>query len=71
MIGLGTVADCNLLAQFLQLEIDAPFDLRQKALRLAGRLLEFDPDGRLLTNVNTPDDYDRARAPLGPGPATA
>ena len=34
-------------------------------------LAPFDPDGRLLTNVNTPADYERARAPLGPGPATA
>ena len=24
-------------------------------------LAPFDPDGRLLCNVNTPDDYDRAR----------
>jgi len=32
--------------QVLNNEADAPQDLRQKALRLAGRVLEFDPDVR-------------------------
>jgi len=39
---------------------DALMDL---AVRKVGpdELAPFDPDGRLLCNVNTPDDYDRAR----------
>ena len=32
--------------QVLQNDPAAPIDLRQKALRLAGRMLEFDPDVR-------------------------
>ena len=31
----------------------------------AGELAPFNPDGRLLVNVNTPDDYARARASAG------
>ena len=27
-----------------------------------GDLAPFDPDGRLLLNVNTPEDYQRARS---------
>ena len=39
---------------------DALMDL---AVRTVGpdELAPFDPDGRLLCNVNTPDDYERAR----------
>ncbi len=44
--GIGPVLECRDVMQVLENHKDAPFDLRQKALRLAGRLLEFDPDVR-------------------------
>lgn len=44
--GIGPVLESRDVMQVLENHIDAPFDLRQKALRLAGRLLEFDPDVR-------------------------
>jgi thymidine phosphorylase len=44
--GIGPVLECRDVMQVLENDVDAPFDLRQKALRLAGRLLEFDPDVR-------------------------
>jgi thymidine phosphorylase len=44
--GIGPVLEARDVMQVLQNHPDAPADLRQKALRLAGRLLEFDPDVR-------------------------
>jgi len=44
--GIGPVLESRDVMQVLENDADAPFDLRQKALRLAGRLLEFDPDVR-------------------------
>jgi len=44
--GIGPVLEARDVMQVLENHVDAPFDLRQKALRLAGRLLEFDPDVR-------------------------
>lgn len=44
--GIGPVLEARDVMQVLQNAPDAPDDLRQKSLRLAGRLLEFDPDVR-------------------------
>jgi thymidine phosphorylase len=44
--GIGPVLEARDVMQVLQNDPDAPHDLRQKALRLAGRVLEFDPDVR-------------------------
>ena len=44
--GIGPVLEARDVMQVLHNEPEAPPDLRQKALRLAGRLLEFDPDVR-------------------------
>jgi thymidine phosphorylase len=44
--GIGPVLECRDVMQVLQNSPDAPYDLRQKSLRLAGRVLEFDPDVR-------------------------
>ncbi len=44
--GIGPVLEARDVMQVLRNEPDAPQDLRQKALRLAGRVLEFDPDVR-------------------------
>ena len=44
--GIGPVLEARDVMQVLQNDPDAPADLRQKSLRLAGRLLEFDPDVR-------------------------
>lgn len=44
--GIGPVLEARDVMQVLQNDPDAPADLRQKALRLAGRVLEFDPDVR-------------------------
>ena len=44
--GIGPVLEARDVMQVLRNESDAPQDLRQKALRLAGRVLEFDPDVR-------------------------
>ncbi len=44
--GIGPALECRDVMQVLQNSPDAPDDLRQKALRLAGRVLEFDPDVR-------------------------
>src|SRR5690606_9013410 len=51
--------------QVLQNDPQAPNDLRQKALRLAGRMLEFDPD------VRGGDGYAIARDILDSGRALA
>ncbi len=44
--GIGPVLEARDVMQVLQNHPEAPNDLRQKALRLAGRVLEFDPDVR-------------------------
>ena len=44
--GIGPVLEARDVMRVLQNDPDAPVDLRQKALRLAGRILEFDPDVR-------------------------
>jgi thymidine phosphorylase len=44
--GIGPVLEARDVMQVLNNDPEAPQDLRQKALRLAGRILEFDPDVR-------------------------
>ena len=44
--GIGPILEARDIMQVLQNEPDAPFDLRQKSLQLAGRIIEFDPDVR-------------------------
>jgi thymidine phosphorylase len=44
--GIGPVLEARDVMQVLRNDADAPADLRQKSLRLAGRILEFDPDVR-------------------------
>lgn len=44
--GIGPVLEVRDVLQVLRNDPDAPHDLRQKSLRLAGRILEFHPDVR-------------------------
>jgi thymidine phosphorylase len=44
--GIGPVLEVRDVMRVLENDPEAPFDLRQKALRLAGRVIEFDPDVR-------------------------
>ncbi|PKM36085.1 MAG: thymidine phosphorylase [Gammaproteobacteria bacterium HGW-Gammaproteobacteria-10] len=44
--GIGPVLEARDIMQVLENNPDAPFDLRQKSLQLAGRIIEFDPDVR-------------------------
>ena len=44
--GVGPVLEARDVMRVLENHPDAPSDLRQKALRLAGRVIEFDPDVR-------------------------
>jgi thymidine phosphorylase len=44
--GIGPVLEARDVMRVLQNDPNAPVDLRQKSLRLAGRILEFDPDIR-------------------------
>lgn len=44
--GIGAVLEARDVMQVLRNDPEAPQDLRQKALRLAGRIIEFDPDVR-------------------------
>jgi len=44
--GIGPVLEARDVMQVLNNDPNGPSDLRQKALRLAGRILEFDPDVR-------------------------
>jgi thymidine phosphorylase len=44
--GIGPVLEARDVMQVLENAPDAPADLRQKSLRLAGRVIEFDPDVR-------------------------
>ena len=63
--GIGPVLEARDVMQVLQNHPDAPHDLRQKALRLAGRVIEFDPD------VRGGDGYRIARDILESGRALA
>ena len=44
--GIGPVLEARDVMQVLRGDPEAPHDLRQKSLRLAGRMIEFDPDVR-------------------------
>jgi len=44
--GIGPALEARDVMQVLDNDPDAPHDLRQKALHLAGRMIEFDPDVR-------------------------
>ena len=44
--GIGPLLEVRDVTQVLQNDPAAPVDLREKALRLAGRIIEFDPDVR-------------------------
>ncbi len=44
--GIGPVLETQDVMRVLRNQPEAPMDLRDKALRLAGRILEFDPDVR-------------------------
>ncbi len=44
--GIGPALEARDVLQVLRNQKDAPSDLREKSLRLAGRILEFDPDVR-------------------------
>lgn len=44
--GIGPVLEARDVMQVLHNDPQAPMDLREKALQLAGRILEFDPDVR-------------------------
>ena len=44
--GIGPALEARDVMQILENDPEAPADLKQKALRLAGRILEFDPDVR-------------------------
>ncbi len=61
--GIGPVLEARDVMQVLQNDPTAPSDLRQKALRLAGRVIEFDPD------VRGGDGFDIARDILDSGRA--
>ncbi len=61
--GIGPVLEARDVMRVLQNESEAPVDLRQKALRLAGRVIEFDPD------VRGGDGFDIARDILDSGRA--
>jgi thymidine phosphorylase len=63
--GIGPVLEARDVMRVLQGDPRAPSDLRQKALRLAGRVLEFDPD------VRGGDGFPVARDILDSGRALA
>lgn len=44
--GIGPVLEARDVMRVLRNDVAAPTDLREKALRLAGRVIEFDPDVR-------------------------
>ena len=44
--GIGPVLEVRDALQVLQNDPEAPVDLREKSLRMAGRIIEFDPDVR-------------------------
>jgi thymidine phosphorylase len=45
-LGIGPVLEARDILKVLNNDSDAPADLRQKSLQLAGRVIEFDPDVR-------------------------
>ncbi len=45
-LGIGPVLEARDVMKVLNNDPDAPVDLRQKSLQLAGRIIEFDPDVR-------------------------
>lgn len=45
-LGIGPVLEARDILKVLNNDPDAPADLRQKSLQLAGRIIEFDPDVR-------------------------
>lgn len=45
-LGIGPVLEARDIMKVLNNDSDAPADLRQKSLQLAGRIIEFDPDVR-------------------------
>ncbi|MCK5121870.1 MAG: thymidine phosphorylase family protein [Methylococcales bacterium] len=45
-LGIGPVLEARDIMKVLNNDPDAPADLRQKSLQLAGRIIEFDPDVR-------------------------
>ena len=45
-LGIGPVLEARDVMKVLNNDPNAPTDLRQKSLQLAGRILEFDPDVR-------------------------
>lgn len=63
--GIGPVLEARDVMRVLENDPNAPMDLRQKALRLAGRLIECDPD------VRGGDGYAIARDILDSGRALA
>ena len=63
--GIGPVLEARDVMRVLANDPEAPQDLRQKALRLAGRMIEFDPD------VRGGDGYRIARNILESGRALA
>jgi thymidine phosphorylase len=81
--GIGPVLEARDVMMVLNNDPDAPHDLRQKALRLAGRVIEFDPDvrggdgyriardildsGRALTQMNAIIGAQGRRNPPAPG----
>lgn len=63
--GIGPVLECQDVMAVLRNDPDAPHDLREKSLQLAGRLIEFDND------VRGGQGYDIARDILDSGRALA
>lgn len=63
--GIGPVLEAKDVMQVLGNHPDAPHDLREKSLQLAGRMIEFDP------NVRGGDGYNIARNILDSGQALA
>jgi len=81
--GIGPVLEARDVMQVLENDTAAPSDLREKSLRLAGRVIEFDPDvrggngyalardilesGRALQRMNEIIDSQGRRAPVAVG----
>lgn len=63
--GIGPVLECQDVMAVLRNDPDAPHDLREKSLRLAGRMIEFYPD------VRGGQGYEIARDILDSGRALA
>jgi molybdopterin-guanine dinucleotide biosynthesis protein A len=60
--------------QIIVMACDMPFLMAPFLKHLAARpaeLTPFDPDGRLLVNINTPDDCTRALEAVEPPPRIA